>query len=199
MRKLTAILLASVVLSGCWRDDEPEVEERPGDELTYVQFDLTNFPPAERSGEVWAVKGQDRQLVLRLESQEPNGGATYLEFNIPADALLRSPEGRDYEEGDSVKIEVQLDPDGRYIFSFAPDGLVFDPGSLPTLNLSYAQAQGDLDGDGDVDEDDEALRARLRIWQQEEQGGLWRALESNRLDGSVEAEIGSFTGFALAS
>lgn len=200
MRKQTGILLlCALVLTACWRDDEPAAEERSEDELSFVQFDMANFPPAEREASVWAVKGQNRQLVLRFASQEPGGGDTYLEFDIPADALLRSPEGRNYEQGDSVEISVQVDPDGRFLFTFGPDGLDFDPGSMPTLRLSYAQADSDLDGDGDVDEDDEALRARLRIWQQEQQGGLWQGLQSDRLDGAVEAEIRTFTGFALAS
>lgn len=200
MRKQTGILLmlCALVLGAC-DDDEPTIEERPESELSFVRFDMANFPPAQREASVWAVQGQERQLTLRFESQEPNGGDAFLELDIPADALLNSPEGRPYEQGDSVEITVQLDPDGRFLFIFGPDGLEFDPASAPVLRLSYEQAAGDLDGDGDVDEDDEALRAQLRIWQQEQPGELWRALESDRLDGSVEAEIRSFTGFALAS
>lgn len=172
------------------------------DELQFVLFDEAMFPLADKAGSVWAVKGDDRELILRYAPDEPGEpGEEFLEFDIPGDALLRAPDGRYYQDGDSVLISVQVDNAGRFLFTFEPSGLVFDPDHLPELEVSYIRADGDLDGDGDEDEDDLQTEQQLQLWQRERVSDPWRAIGTVRFEDldEVTAKIRSFTGFALAS
>ncbi|HEU5210994.1 MAG TPA: hypothetical protein VFU06_16480 [Longimicrobiales bacterium] len=198
-RFLMPVLLATSVLACSDTSGPPGATD---DELQFVLFDEEMFPLAERAGSVWAVKGEHRELVLRYMPDEPGEeGEEFLEFDIPGDALLRAPDGRRYAEGDSVLISVQVDDAGRFLFTFEPSGLEFDPDHLPELEVTYVRANPDLDGDGDEDEEDEETEQQLQLWQRERVNDPWRAIGSVRFEDldEVEAKIRSFTGFALAS
>lgn len=199
-----ALLLPAVVLA-CG-DDEPTApgEDAPRDEteLRFVRFPDSIFPRAQREGSFWAVAGEERELVLRYEPEEPGEvGEEFLEFGVSGNSLLRRPDGTAFQEGDSVRITVRVDDAARFLFRFEPSGLVFDPDHPAELEVTYGRADDDLDDDGDVDDDDREVELDLRLWRQEAPGDPWEPLGTLQLEelDEVEADITGFTGFALAS
>lgn len=199
MTRRSVTMLCALLTAACADASGPDTV--PTEQLQFVRFAEGSFPLAQRSGSVWAVRGEHRKLVLRYAPDEPGEeGEEFLELDIPGDGLLRSPEGRLYQEGDSVLITVQVDEAGRFLFTFAPSGLTFDPDHQPELEITYRRADDDFDDDGDLDDDDERVESRLRIWQRERPTDPWRSVGTVRIgDDEVEARLRSFTGFALAS
>lgn len=172
------------------------------DSLQVLRF-LPGAPPATRDTSFWAVKGKDRRLILRYAGVSEPGedeAPKLLEFVVPGDALARYPDGRAVAKGDSVLIRVQVDTAG-FVFHFEPSGLRFREDKPAELKLYFGAADPDLDEDGDRDADDEADAALLQVFQQELPGTPWLRLASVRdLDEDrVQAEIGGFTRFALAT
>lgn len=201
---VSALLLPGLLLA-CG-DDEPTApaDDAPRDEteLRFVRFPDSIFPRAQREGSFWAVAGEHRELVLRYEPDEPGEEAEeFLELDVPANALLRRPDGTAFEEGDSIRITVRVDDAARFLFRFEPSGLVFDPDHAAELEVTYRRAGDDLDDDGDVDDDDREFERDLRLWRQESPGDPWEPLGTLQLEelDEVEADITGFTGFALAS
>lgn len=166
----------------------------PEDRLTFLRFESANAV-AVKQASFWAVKGQDRELEMRYAD-----GEDFLEFEIGAQTLLFRPDGRPFQNGDSVQITVTLDAANRFILDFQPSGLVFNPTRPAELEINYRLADDDVDDDGDEDSTDRALELALRIWQQERPGLPWLPLATFRInDDELEARILSFTGFAMAS
>jgi hypothetical protein len=156
---------------------------------------------AELSTSFYAKRGEDRSVAIYYR---PEPGAMdsvrFLDFQVPAGALMTSPEGRPYLPGDSVLIRVTITDPDRMIVQFEPSGLKFSPDSLATLKLSFLEGDNDLNRDGVVDAQDEALKAQLSIWVQESAGGLWTKLSSALVLNleQLTANIGGFSGYAMA-
>lgn len=171
-----------------------------GDDLTFFQFAATAPDLQARDTSFWAVKGDGRQLVLHYVPEEPGeDGETFLEFDVPGDALLRRPDGTSFAEDDSVLITLHVDDAGRFLFTFEPSGLVFDPDHPARLDVRYRDSDGD--GDGDDDADDDALRETLAIWRQDGDSDLWVKVATAKVEESesVKAKVLGFSRFALAS
>ncbi len=191
-----------LVAPGC--DSEgtgPEDEGVPEGELTFVRFSASVLARVERQGSFWAVRGENRELVLRYAPERPDEvGKEFLEFEVPGNALLRRPDGTPFEPGDSVLITVQVASGDRFLFEFEPSGLVFDPEHPAEIEVNYEEADHDLNGDGLLNSADDLLELRLRIWRQEQSGDPWFPITSLRIrEDEIRADIASFTGFALAS
>lgn len=177
--------------------DEPTVSES---ELAFARFDPAFFDDVPRTASFWAVRGEDRELILESVAEGEDSGEKFLEFEVDAESLLRRPDGTLFAEGDSVEITVQLDPSGRFLFEFQPSGLVFDPDEPAELRIRYVLAPSDLNGDGVVDEEDQEFEEGLSIWKREDPGGPWLQLSSLEVEArELEADVESFTGFALAN
>lgn len=193
MKRYIFLLLAAAVGASCNDATDPD-DSKPEAELTFLRFDSPDAITT-RSGSFWAVKGRDRELEIRYSD-----GEDFLEFRVSAVTLLRAPDGRVYQEGDSVLITVTVDPTNRIIVHFEPSGLIFNPSQPARLEMNYLKADDDIDNDGDHDSHDEDLEARLGIWKQEQPGQPWMPQNSFRIGGDeIEAQIYSFTGFAMAS
>ncbi|MGH7444754.1 MAG: hypothetical protein ACREKM_07760, partial [Longimicrobiales bacterium] len=138
------VLVALGLATGCADTSGPPDEIVDTEDLQFVRFDSVALAAAEKQGSVWAVKGQSRELVLRY-APEPgeSEGEEFLEFDIPGDALLRAPDGTLYQQDDSVLITVQVDDAGRFLFTFSPAGLTFDPDDAPELEVTYRRADPD--------------------------------------------------------
>ncbi len=200
MRLAMAVSIALLMLvHGCGKD--PTAPTATDAELIVLRFADTAFAHVEKAGSVWAVRGQERELVLRYENYGSYAGEPYLRFRIPAQALLRDPAGRSYAPGDSVQITVTVDAGGRYLFEFEPSGLAFDPAHPAELTVWYEWADGDLDGDGDEDAVDAELEDGLHVWRRETLGGEWQRLGTVRRKETVElqARVTGFTGFVIAT
>lgn len=164
------------------------------DRLKFLRFESAGAV-AVKQASFWAVRGQDRELEMLYAD-----GGDFLEFQVDAETLLRRPDGRLFQNGDSVQITVTLDASDRFIVHFQPAGLVFNPARPAELEINYRLADGDIDDDEDEDEIDRQLELSLRIWQQERPGLPWLPLATFRIDDDeLEARVFSFTGFAMAS
>lgn len=192
-----AVLLASLV-AGCSDNPvDPEPDALPEEELVFLRFAAAAPAPADSVVSFWAVRGEDREVEIRLAPEEgEEEGEEFLEFEVSGGSLLRRPDGSAFQRGDSVLITIRLVDASRFMFEFEPSGLKFDPDHPAELEVSYARADPDFDGDG---QDDEELR--FGFWRQEREGELWFRMGTVFIEdlSEVEADIEGFTRYALAS
>lgn len=194
MKKYLGLLLLVVLAGSCDNDTTEPEQGIPEPQLTFLRFESENAL-AVRTKSFWAVKGQGRKLEMEYAD-----GEDFLEFEVDSNSLLRAPDGRTYQRGDSVKITVTVDPGNRMIVYFEPSGLTFSQAQPAKLEINYNKADDDIDGNGRRDNKDDALEAQLKVWKQEQPGQPWLPQSSFRLDDrNIEARIMSFTGFAMAS
>ena len=187
-------LFIALVLAECDSSTDPGNGGVPEPQLNFLRCANPNVLTV-RQASFWAVRGQGRTLVMKYANDEE-----FLEFEVRDHALMRRPDGTLFQDGDSVRITVTVDPNNRFIVYFEPSGLTFNPLDPAHLEINYKQANPDIDGDGDDDDNDDRLEARLRIWQQERLGLPWLPLSTLRIDeDDLEANVLSFTGFAMAS
>lgn len=191
------LVLAGLWMVGCESSaTQPDDTVKTDDELTFVRFSDDAVPLLVRQASFWAKRGEDRELVMEYAD-----GDDFLEFEVDDDSLEAYPDGRLFQPGDSVLITVTVDPANRFLFTFEPSGLKFRNSSPAELEIEFRRRDQDLNGDGVVDSDDEDLLEDLKVWQQERPGSPWAPLGLLRFDldvDEIEAEVGSFTGFALA-
>jgi hypothetical protein len=202
--RLPLLLAAGLLFAAACSDDStgPTPEEtRAEGELTILRFDSTTAGRIPLQASFWAVRGEDRELVMRaLPAPGEAVGEKFLELEVEEDALLRRPDGTLFAEGDSVLITVTVDPSGRFLFDFQPAGLVFDPDEPAELSIRYVLADPDYDADGDVDDDDFDFESQLSIWRQANPADPFVRLLSFEIDDDeLEAELPGFSGFALAN
>lgn len=192
-----------VLAAGCGDTTEPVDQGVPEEQLRFLRFPADLATPATTDTTFWAVRGEDRQLVLRYEpepGQDPLDAGEFLEFRVREKSLYRRPDGTLFEDGDSVEIRVTLDPEGRFLFRFEPSGLEFTSEDPAELEIEYLRLDGDLDDDGDVDTEDDEFEQQMRIWKQELPGDPWFPVGTIKIEelDEIRGEIGSFTGFAIA-
>jgi hypothetical protein len=196
VRILTA-LGAIAALAACGELSGPEdgVDES---DLTFVRF-AANSPPLEADSIVfYAVRGETRVGEMRYVTPTYKGKC--LLFRVPAQSLLRHPDGRPVLQGDSVRIVIRIENETRFQFSFEPHGLVFDPDHPAELEVRYLWADLDYNGDGKVDDRDEKDAARIKFWHQVQPGAKWREIPTSHLLDAVEARASvlGFSQYALA-
>jgi len=169
-------------------------------QLQFLRFSSSSAVTV-RTASFWAVKGQNRKLIMRYAPARPGDtGDTFLEFEVRNNSLLTRPGGLLLLPGDSILITVALDNSDRFILHFEPSGLLFNPLDPPRLDINYARADHDIEHDGDQDEHDRTLESALRVWKQELAGLPWLPQISVRIDDDdIEAKILGFTSFAMAS
>ena len=171
---------------------EVEVEGgAPTGALRFVALAATAAPLVTYDTSFWAVKGRNRELEIRtVATSDDEDGERFLRFEVPAEALLRRPDGTLFQPDDSVRIQVRVDPD-EFIFQFEPSGLRFDPERPARLEVRYAEA----------DEEDLAREEEFALWKQETPGSVWLRIATVTLEDldELEAEITSFTAFSLAT
>ena len=198
--KRSGWLLSLALLGAACSDSTAPVTGSADSELQFVRFPAT--PPVETlQKSFWAVRGENRELVIRyLPDEVGDEGHEFLEFRVSDESLLRRPDGTAFAEGDSIEITVTLSNDGRFLFDFQPSGLVFDPDEPARLKITYRGVDDDLDGDSDVDDDDADLESRMRVWKQERAGEPWFPLGTLKVEDfdEIEGEITGFTGFCIA-
>lgn len=196
LRATLAAVLALLV-AGCDRPVDPAPDALPESALSFLRFSTDAPPPTDSVVSFWAVRGEDREVEIRLQPEEgETEGEEFLEFEVSGQSLARYPDGRAFARGDSVLITIRLVDPSRFMFEFEPAGLRFDPDHPAELEVSYARADSDYDGDG-VDDEDLAFS----FWRQERQGELWYRMGTIFIEdlSEVEADIEGFTRYALAS
>lgn len=164
-------------------------------EPTFYRFSADAYEQAPREGGFWAVKGENRGLVLRYADTN----AEFMRFEVDAASLWKRPDGTTFQTGDSIYISVKVDPAGAMIFRFAPSGLEFDGAQPARLTIDSSRRNPDLNGNGWVGPDDMLLHLRAGIWKQELPLLPWLKLPEVNLSGDVaRADIHDFTGFGMA-
>lgn len=199
-----SLMLLGAALASCGGDGptDPAKDGVSEADLTFVRFAANTLPLVTRDTSFWALRGEDRVLVLRYQPEQPGDeGDEFLKFKVPGNSLVRRPDGTTFAEGDSVRIEVHVDDAGRFLFHFEPTGLVFDPDEPAELKVAYREADDDLNGDGDIDDEDVEIKFLLNLWRQDEPGGRWFRLATLKFEDldEVEAEVFHFSRFGLAS
>lgn len=200
-----ALLPVALAMAGCTDtavEPEPQVEPDtvPEAQLTFVRFSPALLDGVERQGSVWAVAGENREIVLRYAPENPGDvGKEFLEFRVKGGSLLRRPDGTAFAPGDSILITVEVGGDDRFLFRFEPSGLEFSPNDPAELDVRYDEAVPDLNDDGVVDNLDLEVEAKLSFWKQESLIDPWIRVATVEVDDDeLEADITGFTGFALA-
>lgn len=154
---------------------------------------------ASVQAQFWARFDRDREVTLYFRPQPGETDSTeFLEFEVPAGALLRDASGRTFAGSDSVLITVTVPDPSRFQVVFAPAGLRFNPNRPAQLEFSLEERDDDLDGDGDNDDDDDFLE--LDLWRQETPTSVWERIGSLVLEEleDITADILGFTGYAVA-
>ncbi|HEU0012942.1 MAG TPA: hypothetical protein VFQ45_04625 [Longimicrobium sp.] len=199
-QRFAALFAALAALSGgCDNPSTPVVLDE--DELIFIQAEADAPPLETMQRSFWAVAGENREAEIRYVPVPGYGddeGEECLTFKVSGNSLLRHPDGRRVQRGDSVLITITVvDPD-RFHFDFQPAGLQFDPDHPAELEVDYKWADDDYNGDGEEDEEDEDFE--FGWWRQENPGEPWRRVGSVRLRdlNEVRADVNGFTGYALA-
>lgn len=206
-RRFLALLTLTAAVAGCGSGGtEPEpcpvgVICTPGTP-SVARFNFAPGALEQTSVSFWAVKGQDRSAAIFFRGADDDEREELLSFQVGANSLLRDPQGRLYQNGDSVRITITLPDPTRAEFVFAPAGLRFNPADPAELELEYGDAsQGDLNGDGLVNATDIAIAAQLAVWLRESANSAFFRVESSFNDDvldEVEADVLGFTRYALA-
>jgi hypothetical protein len=197
VRSLTT-LTALAALAGCQELSGPDEEGVDDSELTFVRV-APNAPPLEGdSVTFWAVRGETRVGEMRYVTPQYVGKCLLL--RVPAQALLRYPNGDPVLQGDSVRIVIRIAEAARFQFSFEPSGLIFDPDHPAELEVRYLWADPDYNGDGQVDDRDERDAERIRFWHRVMPGAKWHEIPTSHLRDAVEAraDVLGFSQYALA-
>ncbi|HEX5725974.1 MAG TPA: hypothetical protein VFX98_10950 [Longimicrobiaceae bacterium] len=194
------LLCAQAVLTAC--DGDPSGPEGvPSDELVFLR--AAEDAPALLTDSVsfWAVAGDTREIRIPYAADGPYAGDECLRFKIPGNGLLRHPDGRPVERGDSVFITIRVVDPALFSFEFSPAGLQFDPDHPAELRVSFKWADRDYDGDGNEgDDDDERIERTFGMWRQETPASDWERIGTVR-DFDLEearADLEGFTKYALA-
>ncbi len=195
------VLLAALAVAAC---DSATGPARPGATADllgtkllsiFARYDATFAPlvPAETS--FVAVQGQPADFVVRFQGQ----GDPVLEFTLSSGSLLTYPDGTPIAPGDTVRITIDKDAQGRILFRFSPSGLTFNPLSPATLRVWYTHANPDVNGDGVVNATDALLEVQFGIYKQELLTQPWLSIPSLNLTGAqtVTASVLGFTGFSV--
>jgi hypothetical protein len=192
-----SVLVAMAALAGCQEIASPDdgVEES---DLTFIRVG-DNAPPLEADSVVfYAVRGETRVGEMRYVTPTYTGKC--LLFRVPAQSLLRHPDGRPVLQGDSVRIVIRVEQEGRFQFRFEPSGLVFDPDFPAQLEVRYTWADLDYNDDGVVNDRDKTDAERIAFWHQTAPGAKWKQIPTSHLINAVEAraDVLGFSQYALA-
>lgn len=204
-RTLTLLLalLGAMALGGCddLLPDGDAADRLSEDRLVFARADPDAPPLDALEVSFWAKPGAARGATINYVGIPEGKYRLCMEFVVPAGALLRHPDGRAVQPGDSVRITVRaVDPEA-FRFEFSPKGLRFDPANPARLRVSYWWADRDYNGDGRRDAADRAIEESLGIWRQETPGAPWERVPTEHLPSlhEVRAGIPGFTRYAVAS
>jgi hypothetical protein len=189
-RAAWVMVLAVVLVAGCDSTTGPAGDGVPEDQLVFLRF-AEGALPAILDTSFWAVAGEDRRLSLRHPGDGGGQGEEFFELRVRPDALWRRPDGTPFAPGDSIRIDVSLDPERRFLFRFAPSGLQFRPNRPAELRIRYLRVEGELDPD---------FEDRMRLWRQQAPGEPWFPVGTIRFKDlrEIRGEVEHFTGFAIA-
>lgn len=198
MRRLLYVLTAVLPLACA---DNVAPNGRDDTALNIVRQALNAPPLLATRDSFWAKVGTDRSLRLYYAGSVPGDtGEEFLRFEVPGDGLGLRPNGTAFGPGDSIRITITVVDPTRFLFSFEPAGLRFNPQHPGRLKVRYINSEHDFDDDGGEDEDDEDIEGQLDLWYRQTPAAQWFRTGSVKFEDLEEAStnILSFSQYALA-
>ncbi|HEU4631540.1 MAG TPA: hypothetical protein VFS08_17430 [Gemmatimonadaceae bacterium] len=171
------------------------------DDPTFLQA-ATDAPTiANPVVQFWAKRGEERTAEMYYHAAPgERDSVVFLSLRVREESLVSRPDGTPLARGDSLLITITLVDPTRLVVDCQPSGLRFSPRDPARLKMSFAHADDDVNGDGTVNGGDRSLTTALALWRRESSTEPWERLVSEVEVGvhEVEAEIGGFTGYAIA-
>jgi hypothetical protein len=199
MRKAILATLAAFMIA-CSSSVAPPTPV-PAAQLHFVLQDSTAPHLLSDSASFYAKAGEDRRVELFYSGMVPGDtGEPLLQFVVPANSLLKRPDGTAFQPGDSILITVAVADPTRFDFIFAPAGLQFNPTDPARLRIEYNHSNHDYDGDGRQDSVDAHAKTLLSFWRRDPPDTLWTnvgAVNSEEFE-EMETSILSFSHYAVA-
>ncbi len=193
--------IAALVAFGCSASDTIAPDERPADGLRLLTVAADTPPLATTVTSFYAVRGKNAGVDLWYRAKPGRSDSTkFLEFRLAGSSLDVRPNGTAFAEGDSVLITLTVTDATHLIIDFQPSGLRFSTKDPAQLKMFFTQCGDDLDRNGKVDGDDDVIQQQLSIWRRESVIAPWFKVSSVIVKNNkeIDANIGGFTGYALA-
>jgi hypothetical protein len=149
----------------------------------------------------WAKRGADTTAEMYYHRVAGRRDSTvFFSLRLKAKTLARRPDGTAFGDRDSVLITLTLVDARKGIVDCQPSGLRFAADAPARLKINFTEADADLNDDGRVNTVDAALTRAITVWRRESPAEPWTRVASRVEVGAheVEAEIGGFTGYAIA-
>lgn len=202
MRKgLLGLVVILAWAAACSDPTSPPPNPVPSSQLHFLIQAPTAPALLARSYSFWAKSGEDREVRFYYVGAAPgDSGDEFLRFKVPAQALLRRPDGTLFAPGDSILITVQVADSTKFILGFEPSGLVFSAADPAQLEIEYHNADHDFNQDGVVNAVDDSIEHRIGTWKREASDTLWTGTSSVKYEeyDEIDAKITSFTQYAVA-
>ena len=198
---LALMMGVAAVIAACGSDSVTAPEERPASELRLLTVASTSPLLATTTASFWAVKGKNAGVDLWYHARPGQRDSTkFLEFRMGGSTLDRRPDGSLIAQGDSVLITLTVVSQTNLIVDFQPSGLKFSSNDPAKLKMFFGACGDDLDRDGQVTSSDDAIQQQLSIWRQETPVSPWIKVSSLVVKDNkeIDAELGGFTGYAIA-
>lgn len=194
--------IAAAIIAGCGASsDSTAPEQRPAADLRLLTVPSTAPALATTIASFWAVKGKNAGVDLYYRARPGRNDSTkFLEFRLGGASLNRRPDGSAIADGDSVLITVTVVSPTNLIVEFQPSGLTFSAKDPARLKMFFGECGDDLDRDGVVTSADSSIEQQLSIWRQETPLAPWFKVSSAvvKENKEIDAELGGFTGYAVA-
>ena len=193
MFKRRVLMLFAAALAACTETTGPGGVDHA--DLNIIRQDTLAPPLVATRDSFWATVGDDREVRLFYQ-----GGEEFLRFEVPSDGLYRKPDGSAFQPGDSILITVTVTDPSRFLFTFEPTGLQFDPDHTARLRVRYRNCERDFNGDGVEDEADDDIEGDLDLWHRASPNDLWfrtGGVKFEELD-EIDVNIFGFSQYAVA-
>jgi hypothetical protein len=198
-----ALTFAGVALAiGCGAAaDSTAPEQRLTTDLRLLTVSPTAPALATTIASFYAVKGKNAGIDLYYRARPGRNDSTkFVEFRLGGASLDRRPDGTTIADGDSVLITLTVVNPTNLIVDFQPSGLTFSSKDPARLKMFFGECGDDLNRDGQVTSADDAIQQQLSIWRQETPLAPWIKVSSLVVKDNkeIDAELGGFTGYAVA-
>lgn len=140
----------------------------------------------------WAYRGKSTDVTVGYQ-----GGAPFLRFWVPKEALLGGADGRPLIKGDSVYLTLTIDP-VYFQVDFQPSGVKFSVKAPAVVTFWYANANRDLSGNGVVDGNDQHRLEQLAIHYIASGAGSRLPSKNDKEAQTVSAPLLHFSQYAVS-
>jgi hypothetical protein len=149
----------------------------------------------------WAKRGVNTTAEMYYHRAAGRRDSTvFFSLRLKGKTLARRPDGTAFGDRDSVLVTLTLVDAHKGIVDCQPSGLRFAADAPARLKINFTEADADLNDDGRVNAVDALLTRAITVWRRESPAEPWARVASRVDVGAheVEAEIGGFTGYAIA-